>query len=273
MKNLLSFDVEESFQAHNFKNSLPENRWASLPARVPKNTERILQLLAETRKSATFFVVGWIADRHPELIQRISNEGHEVAAHSYHHRAVYDMTPEDFRSDLRRNVESLSSRTGKKVLGFRAPSYTITNRSLWALDILAQEEFAYDSSIYPVRFHPRYGVPDFPISPQRLPNGLVEFPMPVCSVFGQTVPIASGFYFRFMPYWITKHLIRHLNRSGVPVTVNIHPWELDLDQPIFPAKFTSRIRHYYGLSKTEEKLRRLLTDFDFQGLGERVSLI
>jgi len=273
MINHLSFDIEESFQSHNFASSIPENRWASISARVATNTDRILQLLIESGKQATFFIVGWVADRHPELVQRIANNGHEVAAHGYYHRAVYDMTHEDFRADLRRNAAALSARTGKKVLGFRAPSYTITERSLWALDILAQEGFAYDSSIYPVRFHPRYGLPGFPQSPQRLPNGLVEFPMPVSVVFGHAVPIATGFYFRFLPYWITKRLIQRLNRSGVPVTVNIHPWELDPDQPKLPAKYTSKIRHYYGLSKTEGKLRRLLRDFDFVGLGERVSQI
>lgn len=273
MHNYLTFDIEEAFHSSNFDDTISLDRWSSLGGRVVSNTSRLIDLLAEKNLHATCFVVGWVAEHYPEVVRRIDAAGHEVAAHSHMHRLVYQLTPEQFRNDLRRNVEVLSSITGKRVRGFRAPSYTITPRTLWALDVLAEEGFAYDSSIYPVGFHPRYGIPGAPETPYRHANGLIEFPMPVASIAGLKVPVATGLYFRLTPYWMTKRLIRRMNKRDIPVVANVHPWELDPDQPLLPIKRSLRWRHYYGLHRTERKLVRLLSDFSFTTLEQAVEQI
>ena len=268
MKNFLTFDIEEAFHSSNFLETIPPDRWESLGGRVIHNTERILERLAEVGLRATFFIVGWVAEHYPEVVRLIDGAGHETAAHTFAHRLIYEMTKAEFRSDIRRNVEAICSITGKPVLGFRAPSYTITPRTLWSLDILLEEGFRYDSSVYPIRYHSRYGFPGAPRLPYRHPNGLLEFPLPAADILGQRLPVATGVYFRVMPYALTRRLIRRINATGIPVAVNLHPWELDPDQPPLPIKPSLKWRHYYGLARTEGKLRRLLADFEFETLGE-----
>lgn len=273
MLNYLTFDIEEAFHSSNFDETIREDQWESLGGRVVANTDRLLDRLSERGLRATCFVVGWVAEHYPEVVRKIDKAGHEIAAHSYAHRIVYSLTPQQFRADLRRNIEVLSSLTGKLVQGFRAPSYTITPKSLWALDILVEEGLIYDSSVYPISFHPRYGLPGAPESPYRHPNGLIEFPMPVASVAGAKIPVGTGLYFRLTPYPVTRSLIRQINRRGLPVIANIHPWEIDPEQPSLPIKPSLRWRHYYGLKKTERKLSRLLDDFEFATLGEAAELM
>jgi len=273
MLNYLTFDIEEAFHSSNFDETISFDQWGSLGGRVVANTERILDQLAARNLRATCFVVGWVAEHYPQVVREIDRAGHEIAAHSYAHRIVYDLTIDQFRDDLRRNVEVLSSITGKPVLGFRAPSYTITPRSVWALDVLAEEGFVYDSSIYPIGFHPRYGFPGAPETPYRHPNGLIEFPMPVARLLGQRVPVATGLYFRLAPYVVTRRLIRAMNANGFPVVVNVHPWEIDPEQPSLPISPFVGWRHYYGLRRTEGKLARLLEDFEFGTLGDAAERI
>ena len=268
MRNLLSFDVEEAFNSSNCDETIPRNHWDEYSWRVEANTDRILALLSTHGVRATFFVLGWVAERHPNLVRRIDAEGHEIGAHTYWHRLLYDTTPDELREDLRLNVHAISSVTGKPVLGFRAPSYSLTTRSLWALDILREEGFDYDSSVYPVGFHPRYGLPDAPKEPFEHRNGLLEFPLPVRTVFGQAIPVATGAYFRIFPYWFTRSSIRRANRSKIPVTVNIHPWELDPEQPRLPMPRKYRWRHHWNLARTEPRLASLLEEFEFGPLGD-----
>lgn len=268
MRNLLSFDVEEAFNSSNCDETIPRNHWDEYPWRVEANTDRILALLSTHHVRATFFVLGWVAERHPNLVRRIDVEGHEIGAHTYWHRLLYDTTPDELREDLRLNVHAISSVTGKPVLGFRAPSYSLTTRSLWALDILREEGFDYDSSVYPVGFHPRYGLPDAPKEPFEHRNGLLEFPLPVRTVFGQTIPVATGAYFRIFPYSFTRSSIHRANRSKIPVTVNIHPWELDPEQPRLPMPRKYRWRHHWNLARTEPRLASLLEEFEFGPLGD-----
>ncbi len=273
IKNYLTFDVEEAFHASNFPETIPQERWESLGGRVVRNTERILERLSVAELRATFFIVGWVAEHYPEVVRSIDRAGHETAAHSFGHRLLYEMTEGEFRSDIRRNIQAISSVTGRPVVGFRAPSYTITPRTLWSLDVLAEEGFRYDSSVYPVRFHPRYGFPGAPRLPYRHPNGLLEFPLPTADVLGQAFPVATGLYFRALPYALTRRFMRDINAKGIPVTVNLHPWELDPEQPHLPIRRSLKWRHYYGLARTGAKLRKLLADFEFETLGEAAEAI
>ena len=268
MKNALSFDIEEAFMSTNLEETLPRSSWPALQGRVVANTHRALEALARHGQRATFFIVGWVAERHPELVRAIDSAGHETAAHSFWHRLVYSISPDEFREDIRRNAAAISDVTGKPVLGFRAPAYSITMRSMWALDVLLEEGFAYDSSIYPVRFHSRYGVADAPHVPYRHPNGLVEFPLPVARIGNQLLPFGTGAYFRLLPYTVTTWLMRRSNAAGVPVTVNIHPWELDPDQPALPMPFKYRWRHYTNLRRTAPRLESLLSTYRFRTLQD-----
>lgn len=268
MLNYLTFDIEEAFHSSNFDQTIRIEEWDSLGSRIVSNADRLLEHLDKRGLRATCFIVGWVAEHYPEVVRKIDRAGHEIAAHSHTHRIIYEMTPAEFRVDLRRNLDVLSSLTGKRVLGFRAPSYTITPKSIWALDILAEEGLVYDSSVYPIGFHPRYGLPGAPEIPYKHPNGLIEFPMPVATVAGMKIPVATGLYFRLMPYAMTRWLMRRMNDDGIPVIANVHPWEMDPDQPLLPIKTSLRWRHYYGLRRTEGKLLRLLDDFRFTMLGE-----
>ncbi len=249
--------------------SWPRSRWDEFPSRVVANTERLLGVLAEHEVRGTFFVLGWVAERHPALVQLIADLGHEVASHGYGHRLVYEQTPRAFREDVRRAKDLLESRSGQPVEGYRAPSFSITGASLWALDILIEEGYRYDASIYPIR-HDRYGIPASPRHPYVLPrpNGkIVEVPGSTARLAGMNVPIGGGGYFRLLPYAWTRWGIHQVNaREGRPAVFYLHPWEIDPDQPRLPASWLSRFRHYRNLDRTEARLRRLLADFRFAPL-------
>jgi polysaccharide deacetylase family protein (PEP-CTERM system associated) len=264
--NAMTVDVEDYFHVSAFDGCVSRDRWEGLERRVCRSTDRLLEIFEDAGVSATFFVLGWVAERHPSLVRTIAQAGHEIASHGYEHRLVYDMTPEAFREDVRRAKALLEAVSGTPVLGYRAPSYSITRDSLWALDALAAEGYVYDASIFPI-YHDRYGIPDAPrhAHQRRLTHGTMwEFPGSTVRLGGQNLPIGGGGYFRLLPYAWTRWGIAYVNRvEAKPVMFYLHPWEIDPEQPRIAAPLLSRFRHYRNLEKTEPRLRRLLEDFQF----------
>jgi polysaccharide deacetylase family protein (PEP-CTERM system associated) len=270
MLNALTIDVEDYFQVNAFARHVRQDQWDSYPLRVEYNTRRILDLLDELDIRGTFFVLGWVAERLPELAPEIHRRGHEVACHGYGHELIYEIGPERFRADIRRSKGLLEDQCGVRVNGYRAPSYSITKQSLWALDILVEEGFLYDSSIFPV-LHDTYGIPDaerFPNTLHTSAGSLLEFPLTTLPLkLGwreMRLPIAGGGYLRLLPSAIIRNGIRSVNqREGQPAVLYFHPWEIDPGQPHIKAGFKSRFRHYVNLDKTECKLRDILTGLRF----------
>jgi polysaccharide deacetylase family protein (PEP-CTERM system associated) len=265
MRNALSIDVEDYYQVSAFESVVAFSDWEHYESRVERNTYRLMDLLDTHATAATFFVLSWIAARHPTLIRDMAARGHEVASHGYAHRRVYTQTPAQFREETRRSKRLLEDLTGRAVLGYRAASYSITTQSLWALDILREEGFAYDSSIFPIR-HDRYGIPAAQRFCHRLGDAagrsLVEFPPSTVVVGGVNLPIAGGGYFRLLPYLVTRWGVRRLNRKEQqPAMIYLHPWEVDPDQPRLPSNLLTRWRHYMNLHRVEGRLHRLLQDF------------
>jgi len=259
--NAFTVDVEDYFHVQAFADRIPRDTWDDYESRVVANTHQVLRLLDQHQTRGTFFILGWVADRHPELVRDIQKSGHEIGCHSYWHRLIYDMTPEEFRDDLRRATEILSEITGEPITAFRAPCFSITDRSLWALDILIEEGYRFDSSIFPVH-HDNYGIPNaerFPHTIERPAGSLFEFPPSVYRIGKFNLPIAGGGYFRLYPIRFSLHCLQSINRRyHQPFMFYIHPWELDPDQPRQPAGWKSRFRHYQNLNTTERKLHRLL---------------
>jgi polysaccharide deacetylase family protein (PEP-CTERM system associated) len=230
MRNALTIDVEDYFQVSGFERDIRREDWETYPSRVAQNTRRILSLLDDRGVKATFFVLGWVAERYPELVREIDDAGHEIGSHSYWHRLVYTLSPSAFRDDLCRSRDVLQTVTGKSIISYRAPSFSITSESLWALDILADEGFKVDASVFPIRHH-RYGIPDAPCHPyvHEAASGLLwEFPSSVCRIAKKNFPISGGGYFRLLPYHLTARLLRHVNTQfKQPFMFYIHPWELE----------------------------------------------
>jgi polysaccharide deacetylase family protein (PEP-CTERM system associated) len=262
--NALTIDVEDYFHVSVFDGVVPRSEWDRLESRVCRNTDRLLALFAQHGVRGTFFVLGWVAERHPDLVRRIAAGGHEIASHGFGHRLVYDQTPAAFRQDVRRSKQLLEDAAGVSVRGYRAPSYSIVPRSLWAIDILIEEGFAYDASIFPIR-HDRYGIPvsgRHPYLLERAGGRITEVPGSTTRVGPANLPIAGGGYFRLLPYAWSRWGIQRVN--GVerrPVVFYLHPWEIDPAQPRLPAGFVGRLRHYRNLDRTEARLRQLLRDF------------
>ncbi len=272
MRNALTFDVEEYFQAEAFAGLVTPDEWPRFQPRVVQSTLRVLDLLERRGASATFFLLGWVADRHPGLVREIRAQGHEVACHGYAHRLIYAMDRDAFRADVRRAKLAIEDAAGAPVLGYRAPTFSVVHRSLWALDVLAEEGFRYDSSIFPI-YHDRYGIPDAPRFPYRvaLSGGgeMIEFPITTISVAGQHLPFCGGGYFRLTPYPLVRAAVRRVNeRERMPVMVYLHPWEMDPEQPRLPVRGLTRFRHYVNLRRTARKLDRLLADFAFAPAGQ-----
>ena len=264
--NAMSIDVEDYFHVSVFDGVVPRTTWDSLESRVVSNTLRLLDIFDEFHVRSTFFVLGWVAERHPDLVRDISRRGHEVASHGYAHRLIYDQTPAAFRHDVRRAKRLLEDACGRPVLGYRAPSYSITSRSLWALDILLEEGYGYDASIFPIR-HDRYGIPVSGRKPyliQRQGGVLAEVPGSTTRIGPLNLPVAGGGYFRLLPYGWTRWGISRVNAvDQQPAVFYLHPWEIDPQQPRLPASRLGRIRHYRNLEHTEVRLRQLLKDFRF----------
>ena len=264
--NAMTIDVEDYFHVSVFDGIVPRSQWDSMPDRVCANTERLLDIFDEYEVHSTFFVLGWVARRHPHLVRTIADRGHEIASHGFAHRLVYDQTPAAFREDVRRAKRILEDAAGQLVAGYRAPSYSITPRSLWAVDILIEEGYWYDASIFPIR-HDRYGIPvsaRHPYSIDRSSGSVIEVPGSTVRVGPFNLPVAGGGYFRILPYWWTRWGINRLNTVEKRAAVfYLHPWEIDPEQPRLEAGTLSRFRHYRNLHDTERRLRALLSDFTF----------
>lgn len=270
--NYLTVDVEDYFQVSAFEDIVRPEDWTHMEQRVTRNTEQVLDLLEEAAVKGTFFIVGWVAERYPQLVRDIHRRGHAIGAHSYWHRKVFDLDPQTFREDTRRVKSLLEEIIGEPVRGYRAPSYSITRNSLWAIDILKELGFTYDSSIFPVH-HDTYGIPDAPRFAYRHANGLLEYPVSTARVANWNLPVSGGGYFRLFPYWFTRHFLRTINlNEGQPFVFYFHPWEIDPGQPrLQRARWRSRFRHYNHLAATADRLRRLFADFSFKPLPADVA--
>ena len=266
----LSFDVEEHFQVSAFWSASRRRQWDQFESRVESNTRRIADILAHKKTQATFFILGWVAERNPGLIKALADQGHEVASHGYGHELITGQTPGMFRDDVRKAKGILEDICGKRVYGYRAPSFSITKATKWAISILIEEGYLYDSSIFPV-LHDRYGMPDATptIHLLRTEAGSIwEVPPSTTSILGIRLPVAGGGYFRLFPYPILRQLLKRIERAGHPLVMYLHPWELDPDQPKMQGSCLSMFRHYINLHKTEDRLRALLEDFCFTSIRE-----
>jgi polysaccharide deacetylase family protein (PEP-CTERM system associated) len=272
MKNVMSVDVEDWFCVYNLSGLIPYETWDRCESRVERSTLRLLELFGKHGVEATFFVLGWVAERFPDLVREIDRRGHEIATHGYSHRLLTFMRPAEFRDDLQRSLEVLARATTQEVRGFRAPSFSLTRKTVWAVDILREVGMQYDSSVFPVGFHPDYGFAGVQLAPYRLAEGLTELPVGVAEVLGQRVPCSGGGYFRLFPYAVTRRLMRMCNEQGRPVMFYLHPWELDPGQPrVQRLGWLRRFRHYTNLAKTEERLERLLADFSFYSARQLIA--
>jgi polysaccharide deacetylase family protein (PEP-CTERM system associated) len=271
MLNALTIDVEDYYHVTGFESVIQRADWDGYESRVERNTLRLLDLLDTHYTRATFFVLGWVAERHPQLVRTIHACGHEVASHGYAHQRIYTQTPKQFREETHRSKQLLEDVISGPILGYRAASYSITQQSLWALEILREEGFVYDSSIFPIH-HDRYGVPGSSrfcyLVNGRGDSGLLELPPSTVRVAGINIPIAGGGYFRIYPYAFTRWGISHINnREHQPAVVYLHPWEIDPEQPRVHADALARFRQYFNLDKTEPRLVRMLQDFRFETIS------
>ena len=269
MRNALTIDVEDYFHVSAFEKAVDPGLWDSLPQRALRNTNHVLDLLDRWGLRATFFTLGWVAKRHPELVRRMASAGHEVACHGYSHKRITTLNPRAFRDDIQRSRRLLQDLSGQPVNGYRAPSYTITQDTIWALDVLIEEGFTYDSSIFPIN-HDIYGMPGSQRFPHTIPRegGVIEeFPPTTyqVEVMGRRVnlPVAGGGYLRLLPATWVSGAFRRLNDSGKPCVLYFHPWEIDPAQPRIRATARSRFRHYLNLDSTESKLRHLFSSLRF----------
>ena len=261
----ISFDIEEHFQVAAFDSAARRRNWESQDSRVVQNTEVILEILDQRGIKATMFVLGWVAERNKALVKRIVEAGHELASHGYGHELITGQSPQVFREDVKRAKKLLEDIGGAPVLGYRAPTFSVTKETEWALPILVEEGYWYDSSIVPI-VHDYYGIPGAnpAIHTLKTDSGpLVEVPPSTCHVAGFTLPIAGGGYFRLFPYPLLKKLLRRVEQQGQPLIMYLHPWELDPGQPRMQGSFLSRFRHYLNLDKVQGRLTQLLQDFSF----------
>ncbi|MCS7306070.1 MAG: DUF3473 domain-containing protein [Thermoguttaceae bacterium] len=270
--NALTVDVEDYYHVSAFEGQVDRTRWSEYPGRVKENTEQLLAIFRRRQVRATFFILGWVAQHDPDLVRQIQAEGHELGAHSFWHQRIYTQLPDAFREDLVRSRDLLTQLTGQPVRCYRAASFSITPACWWALEILVQEGFQYDCSVFPI-WHDRYGVPEAPVGIYRVetPSGSIwEFPPAVYQIAGLKVPCGGGGYFRLYPLGLTLWLLRAIRRQGRPFLFYLHPWELDPQQPRLPGSLLSRFRHYWNLSATARRLEELLDQFLFAPVSEVV---
>jgi polysaccharide deacetylase family protein (PEP-CTERM system associated) len=258
----LTIDVEDYFQVEAFASTIDRDDWESLPRRVERNTERLLDILAEAEVQATFFTLGWVGQRHPAIVRRIVAEGHELASHGFDHVRADRQSPMTFREDVRRSKQVLEDLGGMPVRGYRAPTFSIGRESQWAHAILYEEGYQYSSSVYPIK-HDLYGTPGAPRTPFAPLPGMLEIPLTTARLLGINLPASGGGYFRLFPYPLTRSLLRRASRANrSPAVFYLHPWEIDPEQPRQrQAPLLSRSRHYLNLNRTEPRLRRLLRSF------------
>lgn len=280
LANAMTVDVEEYFQVEGLRGMVKEAEWDRLESRVERSTERVLELFDSLGVKGTFFTLGWVAERHPQLVRRIADAGHEVASHGYGHRMVTTMTPEELRADVSRARKLLQDASGQPVLGYRAPTFSVVRETLWALDVLRDEGFRYDSSIYPI-LHDRYGIPDFPREPHRIEDGpgsgMIEVPMTTLRVLGRNVPLGGGGYLRLLPLAYNSLGLRWFERrERRPFVVYFHPWELDAWQPRWGLGPVAKLRAYRGLATMGERIGELCKAFEFgtmRGMLEKLGLM
>ncbi len=274
MVNALTVDVEDYFHVQAFADVILPNQWSQYPLRVENNTRRLLEMFGRRGIRATFFVLGWVAEHCPALVREIALAGHEIGCHGYNHQMIGRADKKVFREDVARAKALLEDLSGVSVRCYRAPSYSVTSRTLWALDVLQDAGFEYDSSIFPV-VHDQYGIPDAPRFPhyRSLGDGrrILEFPPSTLAIYGANLPISGGGYFRLLPYGLTAWALHRINeKEAQPAMFYLHPWEIDPAQPRIAASWRSRFRHYQNLHSTEEKLARLLEEFSWAPLTEVV---
>jgi polysaccharide deacetylase family protein (PEP-CTERM system associated) len=266
IKNAISIDVEDYFHVAALAEKISPDNWDSFQCRVERNTNNLLDLFDEFHVKGTFFVLGWVAERYPQLVKKIHEQGHEIASHGYSHQLIYTQSPEVFKKETIKSKQILEDIIQEPVVGYRAASYSITEKSKWAIDILVEAGFKYDSSIFPVK-HDRYGMsaaPRYPyIHETEKGNKITEFPLSTFKIMSYKLPIAGGGYFRLFPYWFSKLGLASNNRAGKPFIFYLHPWEVDPDQPVFDVSLLSKFRHYNNLDKCRSRLSRLLQDFEF----------
>jgi len=269
--NALTVDLEDWFQVSNLERVIGRENWDRCEQRLEASTYRLLALLDEAEVKATFFVLGWNAERYPGLVREIWRRGHEIGIHGYRHALVYEQTPVQFAWEINRCVQLVGEITGEQPVGHRAASFSLVPRTLWALEVLREQGIGYDSSIFPVRHH-RYGLPHSPRHPYRITMGgkpaLVEFPVSTLSLWGQNLGFSGGAYLRLLPYWVVAAGISRLNRQGQPAVVYLHPWDLDTGQPRQKLNPWLYLRCYGNLEQTEPKLQNLLADFEFAPMRE-----
>lgn len=267
--NALTIDVEDYFQVSAFAPHIARTEWDQRECRVERNMDRILGLLARHQTQATFFTLGWIAERYPQLVRRIVEEGHELASHGYGHQRASDLSRDEFRDDVTRAKALLEDIGGQAVWGYRAPSFSIGDANLWALDVLQEAGYRYSSSIYPVR-HDHYGSPDAPRFAHQVRPGLMEVPPTTLRLFSRNLPSSGGGYFRLFPYALSRWMLRQVNqRDGESAIFYMHPWEIDPQQPrILGVSLKTRFRHYVNIDRTEQRLDRLLSDFAWGRMDE-----
>lgn len=268
---LLSVDVEDYFHVEAFSRVIRREDWDQYEPRVERNTDQVLALLDECGVCGTFFILGWVAERHPRLVRRIRDAGHETACHSYWHRPVYQLSREAFREDTRKAKSLLEQITGAPIWGYRAPSFSVVRKSLWALEVLVEEGFRYDASIFPIH-HDTYGIPDWNPRPQWVPTEagrILEIPGSTVPMFGTNFPCGGGGYLRLLPLGVTLTALRQISRTpGYQPVLYVHPWEFDPDQPRIQAGMLSRFRHYTGLSRTRNRMRRILETFPVRRMAD-----
>ena len=267
--NALTVDVEDYFQVSALSPYIEREDWDRIACRIERNVDEILSLFADAQARATFFTLGWIAERYPALVRRIVAEGHELASHGYGHLRIHEQTEADFTQDIRRAKALLEDLAGAEVKGYRAPSFSIGKRTLWAFDRIAQAGYRYSSSVYPVH-HDHYGMPDAPRFPYRPRADLLEIPVTTAVVLHRNLPAGGGGYFRLLPYAVSRALIRRVNGvDGHPAVFYFHPWEIDPAQPrVSGTSIKTRFRHYVNLHSTAPRLRRLLRDFRWRRMDE-----
>lgn len=272
MLNALSVDLEDWFNVNNLRGAVPRTAWPDLELRVVENGRQLLRLLARHDVQATFFVLGWIAERVPELVREIEAAGHEIATHGYSHRLLTELNPRTFEEDIKKALEVTGRCASRAIVGYRAPSFSLTEETMWAADVLARNGIRYSSSVFPIGYHPDYGMGKAPLTVYRHNDQLVEFPLSAVDVLGVRVPCGGGGYFRVFPYALTKLLLRKCVREGRPVNFYIHPWEVDPGQPKVKLPWSKSFRHYFNLARTEGRLDRLLRDFRFGTIREVLGL-
>jgi polysaccharide deacetylase family protein (PEP-CTERM system associated) len=272
--NAMTVDVEDFFHVSAFESVISPSQWNDYQPRVDTNTRRLLDLFAKKGIKSTFFVLGWVAERYPDLIKEIHSQGHEVASHGYAHRRVTLLSRNEFLQDVKRSKDHLEDLLGEQIIGYRAPSFSIGYSNEWAFEVLAELGFKYSSSTYPVN-HDLYGTPDWPRFAYNRPENILEIPIPTLRIMGKQIPIGGGGYFRLYPYKITEKLVsKYLRQEKQPYSFYFHPWEIDAGQPrLKNAPLKSRFRHYVNLHRTEAKLIRLLDDFNWSTMRDVYGII